>query len=102
MLSTTYKNTRMSRSVPIESKFERIEQAFKLGPTSGRVPGTALSRTMLPEELGGGQGWCLSVGPMGMPKSFFYSKTIVGCFAKARNAGKAGKIEAPTVISIIG
>jgi hypothetical protein len=92
----------MSQSLPIERKFELIEQAFGIGPRSGRVPGTALSRTLLPEEMGGGQGWCLSVGPIGMPKSFFYSKTIVGCFAKARNAGRAGKIEAPTVTSIIG
>ena len=85
----------------IELKFVQLEEAFEIAYGTGRVPGTSLSRALLPEEDGGGIGWCLAVGQMSMPKSFFYSRTINGAFQKARNAARAGRIEAPT-IAIIG
>lgn len=92
----------MKRALSTEHKFELIEKAFGIPYGSGRVPGTSLGRALLPEEMGGGLGWCLAVGRMSMPKSFFYAKTINGCFAKARNAAAKGETEAPTITSIIG
>lgn len=86
----------MATARPIERKFTEIERAFGIHTSSGRIPGTSLSRALLPTEQGGGLGWCLAVGRMEMPKIFFYSKSIVGAFAKARNAARKGHIEPPT------
>lgn len=85
----------------IERKFVELEEAFQAAYGIGPVPGTTLGRALLPESEGGGIGWCLGVGRMSMPLNFFYSKSINGCFQKARNAARAGRIEAPT-IAIIG
>jgi hypothetical protein len=37
------------------------------------IAGTALNRCQHPK---GGLQWCLSLGPLGMPKTFFYGPTI--------------------------
>jgi len=37
------------------------------------IPGTGIKRVMHPEK---GLDWCLALGPMGMPKSFFTGPTI--------------------------
>lgn len=88
------------RSSGLELKFHRLEALFECAETDGRVPGTILSRALLPEDQGGGVGWCLSIGRMNMPKCHFYSKTINGCLARARNAAAKGKI-APREVTIV-
>lgn len=84
-----------------ELKLARLEDSFGIGYGSGAVPGTSLVRELLPEDQGGGIGWCLSIGRMGMPKCHFYSKSINGCLARARNAVAKGKTRPPE-IPIIG
>lgn len=78
-----------------ELKLTRLETLFDCAYGSGAVPGTLLSRALLPEDQGGGIGWCLSIGRMNMPKCHFYSRSINGCIARARNAVKKGKTAPP-------
>ena len=94
----------MSRTaLPIERKFELIEQAFQTTYGTGAVPGTTLGRCLLPEKEGGVIGWCLGVGRMSQPLCFFYAKTINGAFAKARNAAAKGRITPQTIpLALVG
>jgi hypothetical protein len=81
----------------LERKFQIIEEGFGCAVSNGHVPGTMLSRALMPEDQGGGVGWCLSIGRMQMPKCHFYARTINGCFQKARNAIAKGKTTPPTI-----
>ena len=47
-----------------------------------KIPGTSISRTLTDS----GPAWCLALGPLSMPKAFFYGKTIEKCFDDAEKA----------------
>lgn len=66
----------------IEQKLIELEKCL----LNGRTPGTMISRVM--KETGGCQ-WCLGIGAMQMPKSFFYADTIEECVNQALESVKA-------------
>ena len=80
-----------------ELKLARLEDAFGYGHGTNAVPGTTLSRVLMPESEGGGPGWCLGMGRMQDPKCFFYARSINGCLQKARNAVAKGKTRPPEI-----
>lgn len=71
----------------IEKAIESLEKEFS-------VPGTQLSRVLATKEFLKEQNihteekellvWCLSLGTMGLPKKFFYGKTINEVIRRAR------------------
>lgn len=71
----------------VENAIESLEKEFT-------VPGTQLSRVLATKEFLKEQDihteennllvWCLSLGPMGLPKQFFYGKTVYEVFRRAR------------------
>ena len=86
-----------------ELKLIRLEEAFGYGHNTNAVPGTTLSRVLMPESEGGGPGWCLGMGRMQDPKCLFYSRSIKGCMQRARNAATKGKTRPPEIpLSIVG
>lgn len=60
----------------IEQKLIELEKLL----LKGRTPGTMISRVLKEKE---GYQWCLGVGAMQMPKSFFYADTIDECIRLA-------------------
>lgn len=77
-LKGTYPINQVTWSLPnnksvtsIEDRITALEQKFKQYPQ--QIVGTTLTRCLMKE---GGIGWCLGVGGMQQPKSFFYGKTM--------------------------
>jgi hypothetical protein len=62
----------------LESRIAALEKKC-VRPT---IPGTTISRTITDS----GPAWCIAVGPLSMPKAFFYGQTIEECLSDAEKA----------------